>query len=164
VPQLAGEDILASDVVIPKYVMKAAGEVVNNSAALQNDNDLLAALPVGQYKIELFVHYTTNTAADFQCAWTATGTINSLGRTVMGGGTSMTSVTDSTLRFQGLALGTANLVSGNTTSANIVREDLLVDVVAAGTLQFQWAQGTANASDTTVTSASRMIITKVETF
>lgn len=158
----SGDPILASDIKVPRYIAKTSSEIVNNSNTLQNDNELFIALAVGVYRIEAFIHFTTNTAADFRCAWTTTGTMTSIGRSVLGGGTSMTAVTDSTVRNQGLAIGTANDVTGNTTASNVVREDLLIDVTVAGTLQLQWAQQTANASDTTVTTASRMFITEVE--
>lgn len=159
---LSGAPILASDIVFPRYIVKAASEIVNNSATLQNDNDLFIALEVGVYWIELIVHYTTTTTADFTSAWTTTGTITTLGRTVLGPSQGMTDVTDMTVRLQGLAIGTGSAIGGNTSSSNILIERLLVDVSVAGTLQFQWAQRVATAVDTTCTGASRMLITLCE--
>ncbi len=164
-PQLAGEDILASDIneAIPTYIVKAGSETVNNSATLQNDNDLVVALPVGVFRIEAVIHYTSSgTTADFSAAWTTTGTMTSLGRSILGPGQGMTVLTDMNVRFQGLAIGTGSDVGGNGTSSNVYMEDMLLEVTVAGTLQFQWAQRVATAVDTILTSASRMFITKVE--
>lgn len=159
---LAGDPILASDLVTPTYKIKSGAETVNNSATLQDDNDLFVDLAVGTWRVELIAHYTVaNTTADFRCGWSTTGTITALGRTCFGGGDSISSITDSTMRSQGIVLSSEFAVGGSTSPSNIVREDLLLDVSVAGRLQFRWAQGTANASDTIVTAASRLIITEL---
>lgn len=159
---LSGDPILASDLVTPSYIVKSGSETVNNSATLQNDNDLFVDLPIGVFRVEAILHYTTNTAADLSVAWTTTGTITSLARTILGPSQGMADVTDHTIRHQGLAIGSGSAIGGNTSATNITREDLLVDVSVAGRLQLQWAQRVANASDTILTAASRLIITELE--
>ncbi len=156
---LAGDPILASDLVTPTYIVKSGAETINNSATLQDDNDLFVDLAVGTWRVELIAHLTSNTTADFKSAWTTTGTITALARTTLGGGSSLSVVTDMTVRMQGLAIGTPNDVGANGTSTNIYREDLLLDVSVAGRLQYQWAQNTATVVDTILTAASRLIIT-----
>ncbi len=158
----AGDPVLASDVTVPRYIVKSGSEIVNNSATLQNDNDLFVDLEVGVYWVDLIVHYTTTTTADFSGAWTTTGTITTLGRMVLGPSQGMSDVTDMTVRMQGLAIGTASALGGNASSSNICMERLLVDVTVAGRLQWQWAQRVATVTDTTCTGASRMLITECE--
>jgi hypothetical protein len=160
---LSGDPILASDIKIPKYVPKTIAESVTSSTTMQDDNELFVALPVGTWKIELFLHFTCSTAGDIKTGWTTTGTMNVFGRSVIGGGSSMASVTDTTVRLQSLAIGTATSFGGNTSSANYIKEDILVDVTVAGTLQLQWAQNTSDVTATTVVVASRLIYTEVET-
>lgn len=163
---LAGDTITASDIndVTVKYITKSANESVTSSATPQDDNDFVVALPVGVWRIEIIISYTCATTGDIMTKWTTTGTITSLGRWVLGGGTSMTVVTDETMRMQGASIGTGLIFNGNGTNSNIVREEVLVDVSVAGNLQFQWSQGTSDVTATTVTTASRMFVTKVETY
>ncbi len=168
--QLAGEDILANDVnrAMAYVIRKSGPESVTSSAVLQNDNDFIAALPVGLFRIELMLHWSGDTVAsgvgDIQTAWTTTGTITTMGRAAMGGGTNFVAATDMTIRMQGAALATALAFQGNGTSTNFLKEDLLLEVTVAGNLQFQWAQGSSSAVATTVATVSRMFITEIEDF
>ena len=164
--QLAGEDILASDIKIPKYIPKSGAESVTSSATLQDDDDFVVSLTPGDYRIQLYLHWSGASvgsgAGDIQTAWSTTGTITLLGRGVIGGGTSFASVVDMTVRMQGLAIGTACSFQGNASNSNLLIEDLLITVTATGNLQFQWAQATSSGTATTVQTASRMYITEME--
>lgn len=160
---LSGDPVLASDIKIPRYVPKTVSQNVTSSTVLVNDNSLFAALPVGVWRVELFMHYNGDTTGDIQVGWTTTGTITSLGRSVLAPGRTFTTITDAAVCIQGLALATVGIYGASAATAHL-KEDLLLDVSVTGTLQLQWAQNTSSATALTVSTASRMIITEVEAF
>jgi hypothetical protein len=73
----------------------------------------------------------------------------------------LTVVTDETVRFQGAALASAILYTGNLTNSNAFKEDILIEVTGTGFLQFQWAQSVANAAATIMRGASRLYVTRL---
>jgi hypothetical protein len=172
--QLAGEDILASDIVTPKYLSKASTETVTSSAVLQNDDDFVVSLPVGVWRVELFAHVSNAAAADtgdIRSAWATTGTITSMGRSVTGAGPasvdntgSVTTAGSGITRSSGHGLTTAVITGITDDAAGLLHEDLLLNVTVAGVLTFQWAQGTSNATGTAISTASRMYLTQLEAF
>jgi hypothetical protein len=169
--QLAGEDILATDIteVTVKYINKPGNESVTSSTTLQNDDDFVVTLQPGTYNIRLILHWmgasVAAAAGDIQTAWTNTGTMTLLSRTGLGGGTNFVSATEMPVRLQGAALATALTWQGNATNSNTLIEELLITVTVAGNLQLQWAQHTTpSATATTVTTRSVMYITNVEAY
>lgn len=162
-PQLAGEDILASDIKIPRFIQKAATESVTSSTVLQNDDDFVIPLTPGVYEIRLWLHVTGHaTAGDIRTAWATTGTITSNGRSVIGPSAATTDVTDGNARFSGHAITTAVICGCDAATSGVVKEELVVTCSVAGNLTLQWAQGTSSATSTNVSSASRVIITEME--
>ena len=165
-PQLAGEDILASDIKVPRYIPKSASESVTSSTTLQDDNDFVVELTPGTWRIELMLHWSGDSVAsgvgDIKTAWTTTGTMTLLGRWLIGGGTNFVSATEMPVRMQGAALATAVSYQGNATNSNALKEDILLDVDVTGNLQLQWAQNASSAVATTVQTVSRMYITEME--
>jgi hypothetical protein len=159
--QLAGEDILASDIKIPKYVIKAGAEDVVADTTYQADNDFVFTLPVGNYHIELFAHATCTSTGDIKLRWTNTGTMTGL-RSRMGPGPATASVTAADCHIQGLSLATDSQ-AGLTGSTYVIHEDLLVQVTVAGVLTLEWAQFAA-AGTTQLTAGSRCHITEIEEF
>jgi hypothetical protein len=141
------------------YTIKAADETVNNSATLQNDDDFAPSLDANsEYFIELWLHVDTNTTARFKFAWDIPA-----GATIIAAGVSVTrannndtgterqtvDATGAPIAFASGQPGTAYLFATITTAGT------------AGTAQFQWAQNTANASDTKVLADSVQRVTKV---
>lgn len=159
--QLAGEDILASDVKIPKFVIKAGPQDVVASTTLVDDDDFVFDLAVGAYRIDAYLHANCTSTGDFKCLWVATGTMTGL-RSRIGPGPSSASVTAADFHAQGISLGTSSQ-AGLTGSTYAIQEQLLVQVTVAGTLTLQWAQFTA-AGTTQLTAGSRCYITEIEEF
>ncbi len=165
---LSGDPILASDIKIPFFRNKSVAESVTSSTALQNDNDFAAIdLEAGKtYQVNLWMHVVGSAGAspgDIRLAWATTGTITALGRSGWGmaeGGTSMTSTQ---VRVGGHAIGTAVVYGCIDTDSTVVREEMMVTCTVAGQLTLQWAQGTSNVTSTTCSTASRIMITEVET-
>lgn len=156
--QLAGEVILAEDIVVPGFVLKGTNEAVTSSVTLQNDDELFTTLTVGRWRVELVAHCTGIDAGDINIGWTFGGTATTQ-RVCYGPAISSSNAADGTMQASARALGTA--VSYTTaTNTSAVKEDLFLDVSVAGVLQMQWCQRVSNASATNVTSGSRLFITQ----
>lgn len=139
------------------YARKTANETVNNSAVLQNDDELSwAVVASGVYRLELHLIYDTGTTPDLKIGWTFPA-----GLTMVWGG------------IYADTAGAVALVSGNiqTTAQSIGGAGAaairgahfwgIVTVSTAGTLQLQWAQDTANATDTIVRAGSDGLLTRI---
>jgi hypothetical protein len=145
----------ASGGVIPKIVRKSANETVNNSAALQDDDELLLALAANEvWEFEALVDYDSGTTPDFKVAftvpvgatlrWASPGCSDGSG-TIYGG--SQVTSSGGTRAFIGTGVGTLIL-------ARLVGK--VINGANAGNLQLQWAQSTAAGSDTTVHANSTL--------
>lgn len=164
---LAGADILASDVFITRYIRKQATEAVTSSVTLQDDDELMVALAIGNWHVRLIASANSGSSTpNIKIAWTFSGTATTQ-RHVLGPGLATTDNTaNTTAAGSGIMRQTAHGLTtaipyGLTTSASI-REDILLEVTVAGTLQLQWAQNTSNATATNVTGASFLLIDKLE--
>lgn len=164
-PQLAGEDILASDVVIPKYIKKAANQSVTSSTVKVADSDFVVALPVGVYEVRTYLSVAGSDAGDLSILWTFSGTVTSTNRIGIGPGSSSTTYDNhETVVSSAKGIG-SSIVYGTDAGGSVgVQENLFLDVTAAGTLTMTWAQGTSDGTATTLSGSSRMMITTVEAF
>jgi hypothetical protein len=166
---LAGNPVRASDVseATAKRVQKTAPETVTSSTTVQNDNHFAFALPVGLWRIELFLHvFGAASTGDIRTRWTNTGTMTARGRSVIGPAATITDVRDGNTNASAPATQFSDeVVCGcDATTRGVVHEDLEVEVTVAGTLTLQWAQGTSNATATTMDTDSRAYITHLEDF
>lgn len=133
---------------------KTADETVNNSATLQNDDTLaLSAVAIADYLFECSLRYSTNGTANLKWSFTvpAGAAIVYSALHIPAGGSALTMT-----ELINTGVGTAD------DSINYVRMlGIFQTVGTAGTLQLQWAQNTANASDTKVLSASFMTLQRI---
>ena len=136
-------------------VRKAAAEDVNNSLALQNDDDFsFAARANTNYLVTLNLILDGPAAADFQWDWAvpagATG--------FHGGHRSTASGPDSFGDLVSNAFGTAleAELDGDGTFAYALLVAMIAVAGTAGTVQFRWAQLVATVGDTTVNAGSTM--------
>jgi hypothetical protein len=138
-----------------QYKRKSADQTVNNTATLANDSDL--AWPVlanAVYELRMLILYNSGTVPDIKFAWTIPV------------GLAMTWVvtgfdTAGSFLFGNIdAEGSTRALGG--TGANLAAEvSGIVNVgVNSGTLQLQWAQNTANASNTVVKAGSWGALTR----
>lgn len=177
VPALAGQDILASDIVSVKYYKKAATESVSSSTVYQNDDDLvnipLAANKV--FKIEFYgAMQAAAPAADFKMQWNITGGVAAIGtRSCWGPSIRTGDVTAQAAASTGTGVNTAYKASlstdgiyggdGSGTSGAILEVFLLETTTSgsSGTLTLQWAQNVSNASATSLTSSTYLLVTEL---
>jgi hypothetical protein len=163
-PQLAGETILASDVVVPKVIVKAATQSVTSSTTLVNDSDFAVTLTPGKWRVELRAHTAgvSTGAGDIKMQWAFSGTNNNSTRIVLGPSAGMTDPTAATMQSTARSLSTS-VVYGNIDSPVAgVWEDLYLDVAATGVLQLQWAQNASSSTATTMSSNSLLFITQLD--
>lgn len=159
----------------PTYVLKQATETVTNSAALQNDDELLVALSAGKtYLIKVSLIVGTSVAtSDFKCAYTTSGTLSHVGSrschgpsisTTDQGASAAAATTVGVVRHSGgHGLGTA-VSYGNDGAANtsaIDEEFVISGGASGGTLTLQWAQNTAAGATTASVIAGSYMIAQV---
>lgn len=149
----------ASGGAIPYLVRKTADETVNNSSVLQNDDHLLYALAASEeIMFECDIWYSSGATPDMKATWTVPAGAAIMWSTT-GFDTGGSSHNDS---FLVQASGTTLDYSGSTTPQRHARmKGQVINGANAGNLQLQWAQNTANASDTKVLKNSILRVWKL---
>mgnify|MGYP001617909989 CR=1 FL=1 len=142
-------------------VRKTADETVNNSSTLQNDDELLFAIAANEiWLVQGFLSFNSSTVADIRSAITvpagATLIVNSMALAV------------GTAASNGELLNTSSTTSGGAVLAGGTGADsvqrlwaIVVNGANAGNCQVQWAQSTAEASNTIVRANSFLQAFKV---
>jgi len=149
---------LLSTLQTVQTIWKTADETVNNSATLQDDDALILALSASTtYRFEFELWYSTGAVPDFQFVpaytGTQTATYHLTSFTVPAG-------TTSTREEVHTSFSTYNATAGGGTHGWARVEGILI-TNAAGNLKIQWAQNTADASDTKVLAGSRLSVVKL---
>lgn len=139
----------------PTVVLKATDEVVNNSDALQNDDELLYAMAANtRYEITLYIYNQS-----------ATTTPKMKGGFTVPAGCLVAGVQWYTTT--GVAGGIGNISAtslaapwycATSKACYLIVQFLLQNKAAAGNFQFQWAQNVATIEDTKVMADSLLII------
>lgn len=141
---------------VPLMVIKSANEIVNNSATYQDDNELAIAAAAGiTYGWSLAVFSTSGTTPDIKMQMTAPS------GTSWGYGMRMAYNTAGTFEFNPFTGGILGATYGAGSVIQAAAEGTFVTGGTAGTLRLQWAQNTANASDTTVHAGSWLRLWRV---
>lgn len=132
------------------FKMKVSAEVVNNSNVLQNDDDLWwDTLADTCYMFWLNLWFSSSAVADFRLKFTeanSNGLINGLNGT---GGHFMIAINE---QYDLAGTGALTLYTF---------QGVLQQAIAASRVNFQWAQATAQVSDTTVSSGSSLLVVKL---
>ena len=132
-----------------KVVLKTADETVNNTTTTQDDDHLVVALGANEtWILRCFIKYNSNTTANFKHSWTVPS------------GTTYSAL------FQGDNTGgfveyhrttSVQTVDGKAADWAFLEEVVVKTSSTAGNIQLQWAQNTANASDTKVLIGSNIV-------
>ncbi len=157
---LAGALARASDVTRTQSISKATTEGVGASTVMQNDDHLAVSLEAGKsYRVTLILTVSSggSEAGDIKTTWTFSGTASKSARNFLGLPVSATDATDTNVRLAATAL-TSSVSYGIDAgaAATIIEEILLEELTVAGTLQLQWAQDTSNATQTVLSTSSRL--------
>lgn len=145
----------------PNYVTivkKTANETVNNSSALQDDDHLFfAVLANTDYEFEFDFFYSSAAAADFNLTVTGPAAptlvyfvIEFVLPDATGGGVAGRTDIFTAFAFSVTTGGAPGIVHASGTVGHVRLRGILHNGANAGTVQLQWAQATANASNTVV--------------
>lgn len=167
---LAGAKVDATDftpgigIGAPAWVFKGTSESVTNSTTMQDDDALFFTLaPGARYEVDFYLSFSGPTAADFKTAWTGpadvTGTKWCVGPAVATS-TGWVGRDDTNGRFSTHGLTTVVSYSQDT-GGSLAWEHGWVSSATGGTLRLQWAQNTANATATIISSVSYLKYTRV---
>ena len=132
-----------------EVIRKTADQTVNNSTTLVNDTHLLAALATNE-RVYFRAHcrYMSHATADIKFTIT-----------VPSGATAAFATTDGTGARESDAAEIRNFDgAGVTTEMAVELFGFVANGANAGNLQFQWAQNTADASDTKVLENSHLMV------
>jgi len=143
-----------------RFARKPSIETISSNASLQNDDDLFVSVDASAvYMVKAVLRIASQTAADFQFGWTGPAgiTFDWIAHSINSGGSTTND------DFIG-AYGTASVptvagLGGSTVVAHV--EGLLVMGANAGTFRLQWAQGTSNASGTSLLTNSFLFLRQV---
>lgn len=160
----AGEKITAAKLNgLLTTVVKLATESVTNSAAMQDDDELAApVLANATYRVQLMLLYDAPAAGDIQIGWSGPSGAT---LTWTPGGAATSEGTPFALASMNLQTRTISEIAAiGGSSSNGVMADVTGTLIVggtAGTLQFRWAQNTANATATNVRASSHLILTRI---
>jgi len=144
----AGQKLTATALqrVVPLFAFKVADEIVNNSTTFQDDDELFFTLEANAvYEGNLHVVYNSGTTPDLKWQFTKPSGATQTDWSFLGYSTA------SALTYgTGGESATAGGLGGKTTADAYG----LITTTNAGTLRLQWAQNTANASNTTIYAGS----------
>ena len=126
-------------------VMKTADEQKNLSAVVAADNTLTVALAAAtNYIVRLRANFITNATADLKYRMVFGGTTSRVRRVVR-----RTATADNAMTIEvKTAMDTADVILSTTGLNPWLEEDILIQVLTAGSLTLQWGQVTSNAGPT----------------
>lgn len=130
--------------------VKSSDEIVNNSSTLQNDNDLFFSVGANEiWAVRLFIRYNSGTTPDIKFQFSLpSGATASMGSQPHYDNTNFTGAS-------------SVLVSGAGSTRSAIFQGYVETAGTAGTATLQWAQNTADPSDTTVFTYSYLIAEKI---
>ena len=157
----AGDGVEPTEIDVPAAattVYKTADEIVNNSTTLQNDDHLffaVAANEAWEFRLALLISSSTVADLKFAMVMPADGTVRAFIVYLNAAGT---------FASGSMIVGTTkDLYGGGTTviSRPMILEGVIINGATAGNFQVQWAQNTAEATDSTVRTNSYIIAHKL---
>src|SRR4030042_6019174 len=154
---------------IPRFKRKTANETVNNSTTLQNDDHLLISLEAaGFWEIEFRGFVAGSYNSDFKCDWVVGGGLEQTSQRCCSAGSDVgtSAIYDTNGNFSARDLNVANTYHGGNAGSlgACITESFMVTTIAAGTLQFRWAQASAVAENTILQVGSYVKVSKIRHF
>lgn len=154
----AAGDILTADDLNPLFAYKTADESVTSSTTLQDDNHLFLSVTAStRYLVESYFAWTSPAAADFKFTYTTPVGVSGFWTAL-----NPTLASAASAPYTGsLAWGSTGTFEGFATDMFARVNGILVVGGTAGTLKFQFAQNTSNATPCTVRAYSWLRLIEV---
>ena len=131
---------------LPLLKFKSADETVNNSTAMQDDDDLNFTVGANEiWAVKMHLRINSAAAADLKLLFTLP-----TDGAITGTKHSMAEVTE-------IDFSAAHVIGTDGTNIGVIFHLIFRNGANAGTVQLQWAQNTADVSDTTVLTGSYLI-------
>jgi hypothetical protein len=146
----------------PLYARKTADQSIASSATLTNDPVLLIPNLVAGAVYELWLHVLYRAAASGAIPGLKVDFVVPAGAAITGAAFDASGATGATASNAAVGNGAVGGIQAPTSNGLFREGGLLVMGATDGTLQFRWAQNTANASATTVASGSYLRLTRVD--
>jgi hypothetical protein len=158
----AGQKIRAAELnALPQMYFVETAVTKNNSAVFSNVTGLAFPAAINsRYFVELFIYYSTNTTRDIQFQWTyPTGATASWGAD----GTDQAAASNvGDNNRQSLAISGIHAFAGDSIDSNCTpTASFLTDATHPGTIQLQFTQKSAGATDTIIRAGSCMRVTQL---
>jgi hypothetical protein len=135
---------------------KVTNKTVNNSTVLTNDNELTWPMQVNTaYALDAHIRYQTNTAADAKIGWSYPAGAQMGWNLIANDASLVATITGDYNESANPALG------GNVVITWAHAAGIIVTGGTAGALTLQFAQNTANASDTILIGYSYGFLTRL---
>lgn len=149
-----GEDHVVQSTRHEKWAMKAASETVNNSATMQNDDDLFFDVEANEdWLFYFWLSLALKVASDFKYQFAVPAASDGRRSDYYNGGE---------LNAVGLT-NSQSLVAPDTNIRALLIHGVYEGGANAGNVQLQWAQDTAVAEDTIVRAHSHMWAKRIQT-
>ncbi len=152
-------DLIPTGAGYMSYIRKSDATTIQSDTTVNDDPHIEFELGVGSYRVELFAHCVSAEAADVKSVWAFDGTAT-IARSCIGAAADLTNRENTNAVFRGNTYTTEQTYGIDATGSTVFYEDLVLEVTAAGTLNWRWAQASSVASDTTMSSATRAYITR----
>lgn len=161
--QTIGVTSTFSAIARPQYVRAVNPETVNNSNAVQDDDELfLSVVANAVYEVHGYIFYdgagSGAGGADFRLGWS--GPAGATFDWVSDGLLDTVTAGVGNVQRNKLGFGNTSIVGAVAAATNLVAtpSGILVTSGTAGTFRFRWAQGIATASDTIRQAGSTLVL------
>lgn len=153
----AGQVLTAAQLnaLVPVTAVKLADETLNNVTGLQNDDELLWAVSASStYLLHLSISYNSGTTPDIKFGWSVPASTTMKWR-VIGADTA-----GAVILTSGLTESSVQPIGGAGADTHLLVEAVITVSTTAGNVTLQWAQNTANVSNTIVRAGSAGYLVK----
>lgn len=140
------------------YVQKSSSDTISNSTSLIDDSEMFLTLSNGLWRINANIGVSGPAAADIKLAWVLSGgAAQATTRQCRGPAIGVTDAATTTMRMSQHNFSTAIAYGCDGSVTSAIEEIGVIEVTGGtGTIRLQFAQNTANAGVTNVTSNTHM--------
>lgn len=142
------------------YIRKAEATSVASDTTVNDDPHLQVTLPVGHFEMLIWLHVAAAEAGDLKVVHNFSGSVVAA-RSCFGPAATMTDREDTNAIFRGITMSTEQTYGIDATGSTVVHEALHIEVSSGGLWKVQWAQAASSATNTTLSTASRMRVTRL---